>query len=107
MKRYSIDSLYVVNVIWNYQDYYFICKKSEFLDNYIEVLSKGKINPIDISKVEPLKNYYSIIEQCNYIKGSALMLSKTDLITKYIDINNYHTNKKANDTKTYAKQKKY
>ena len=35
------------------------------------------------------------------------MLSKTDLITKYIDINNYHTNKKANDTKTYAKQKKY
>jgi len=87
MKKYSVYSLYVVKIQNDKDTHCFICKLNELTDTYVEIFTNEKIKVVNNSSVEPLSNYYSILEQCNYKTGKPLMLSKKDLLRKYITIN--------------------
>lgn len=94
MKKYSVFSLYVVEK----DKHKFICKK--ILPNeYREVLTKEKIILEEKDNVEILSNYYSILERCNYATGQPLMVTKKDILLKYISIN-----QKVIDKKSYYKE---
>ena len=87
MKKYSIYELSIVKVNKeNGNIYYFICKYDNFNNTCIEIFTNKHFKIYDKSLVEPLANYYSILEQCNYATGKALMLSKDELLLKFIDI---------------------
>ena len=87
MKKYSVYSLYVVEVQNGNDTQYLICKHNELSDVYVEVFTNEKIKIDNNSIVEPLSNYYSILAQCDYTTGKPLMLDKKELLRKYITIN--------------------
>ena len=87
MKKYSVYSLYVVEVQNDIDTHYLICKHNELSDTYVEIFTNEKIKITNNVSVEPLSNYYSILAQSNYTTGKPLMLGKKELLRKYITIN--------------------
>ena len=83
MKKYNIYNLYVLKV----NGHSFICKYNELTNTYVEIFTKVIIENNDNIIVESLSDYYSIFAQCNYATGKPLMLSKKELLRKYIMIN--------------------
>ena len=85
MKKYSVLCLYVVKK----ENHKFICEK--ILPNeYREVLTKEKLILEEKDNVEYLANYYSVLAIATYKYGrvsNPLMLSKKDILRKYIEIN--------------------
>ena len=87
MKKYSVHSLYVVEVQNDNDTYYLICKHNELNDTYIEIFTNEKIKITNNSSVESLSNYYPLLAQYNYTTGKPLMLDKKELLRSYIMIN--------------------
>ena len=87
MKKYSIYSLYVVEVQNGNDTHYLICKHNELSNTYVEIFTNEKVKVANNSSVEPLSNYYSVLAQCNYTTGKPLMLDKKEILRKYITIN--------------------
>lgn len=87
MKKYSVYSLYVIEVQNGNDTHYLICKYNELSDIYEEIFTNEKIKLDNNSIVEPLSNYYYALSQCNYTTGESLMLDKKELLIKYITIN--------------------
>lgn len=87
MKKYNIRDLNIVKVNSDNKDWYFICKRSNTSNTYIEIFTNKKIS-IE-NKAEPLSTFYSIFEQFNEKTGKTLILDKYELMKKYMEINNY------------------
>lgn len=85
MKKYNIFNLYIANI--KNTSSKLICKHHKYDNYYIEIFTNEKIKLKDISSIEPLSNYYSILEVCNYTTKEALMLSEKTLLIQYITIN--------------------
>lgn len=83
MQKYDVFRLYVVKV----SNHYLICSKSILNDDYIEVLTRTKIEVKDDSCVTSLTHYYTSLSVCNYSNGTHLMLSRDDILKKTIEIN--------------------
>jgi len=83
MKKYSVFNLYVITI--NNQK--FICEPVIYGEEYREIFTRMKITLNEKFKVEILSDYYSLLERINYSSGKPLMLSKEDILRKYIDIN--------------------
>ena len=85
MKKYNVFSLYVVEK----DNHKFICER--IIDNeFSEVLTKEKLLLEENDKVKPLTKYYSILAVATYKNGkilNPLMLTKKDILLKYIEIN--------------------
>lgn len=97
MKKYNIYDLKVLKIVKNDITQYFICKHNELTNTYVEILTNKKIKINNESYIEPLGDYYSVLEQCNYQTGKPLMLDKKMILEKYISINvnlNLNENKK-------------
>ena len=99
MKKYSIIDLYVVEK----DEHKFICEYF-FKDEYIEVLTKEKIKVNNKEKVERLVEYYSILERICLDSKKPLMLTKKDILLKYIKINEKVRNKDININDFLKKQ---
>jgi hypothetical protein len=82
MKKYSIYSLYVVEIHNDNDIHYLICKHNELSDTYVDIFTNSKIKVANNLSVEPLSNYYSILAQCNYKTGKSLMLDTNGSIKK-------------------------
>lgn len=103
MKRYNIYELFVVEIQSDYDcdKNYFICKYNPSKKEYIEIFTNEKIKIADNSRVEPLTDYYSILETCNYTTRKPSMLDKKELLRKLIRINVFQSKEntiKINDT---------
>lgn len=85
MKKYNVFYLWVVEK----DGYKFICER--IYDNrYKEVLTKEDVIVEENDKVKSLTRYYSILEVATYKNGQILdplMLTKKDILLKYIEIN--------------------
>lgn len=86
MKKYNVFNLCVVN----FENYFFICEKLCDEGMYREIFTGDRIKVLDDEKVEPLKNYYSLLAVMSYTTGKPLMLTKKDLLKKYAEINSYY-----------------
>ena len=95
MKKYNVFNLYVVEK----DNHNFICEK--LIDyEYKEILTKEKFVLQKNDKVKPLTKYYSILEVATYRVGKILdplMLTKKDILIKYIEINEKVVDKKTGD----------
>lgn len=80
----------------------FICRRNPFFHSYVEVFTGKNIVENEVTAVEPLIKYYSILERKNYKTGRALMLTQEELLAKYIDIN-----KEKQDTLENDKERTY
>lgn len=85
MKKYSLDELRVVKTKRDNKIIYVICTKNNLFQTYTDVLTGEKVKPI--YPVEPLSNYYNIVEKFDYRSGKYIKLSKTDILNKYQEIN--------------------
>ena len=83
MKKYSVYSLKVIKA----DDIYLICRKNHLNDDYTEVLTNKKIKLTDKMAIEPLANYYPTLGLQKYGTDEVLMLSKEDILRKYLEIN--------------------
>lgn len=83
MKKYNVLSLYVVE----YRGIKYICESWRNNSEYIEVLTKRVFKEKDEIKVEKLSEYYPILAIMNYETKEPLLLSKKDILNKYIVIN--------------------
>ena len=85
MKKYNVFCLYVVEK----EGHKFICER--IINNeFREVLTKEELILEEHDKVKPLNRYYSILEVATYKNGkilNPLMLTKKDVLLKYIEIN--------------------
>ena len=92
MKKYNVFSLYVIEK----DNHKFICER--IIDNeFREVLTKEKLVLEENDKIKPLTRYYSILAVATYKNGkilNPLMLSKKDILLKYIEINQNVIDKK-------------
>ena len=92
MEKYNVVSLYVVEK----EEHKFICEKI-FENEYREVLTKEKLILEDNDKIESLTRYYSILGVATYKDGkilNPLMLTKKDILLKYIEINQNEKDKR-------------
>lgn len=108
MKKYSVFSLYVVQVGTGKRAHYFICEQPNLFSNvYREIFTKQKIKVENDFFVKRLSDFYSILERCDFSTGEVLMLTKKQLLLKYIEINNYYTKKRVEEKhkNTYKKKK--
>lgn len=103
MKKYNVFSLNVVKVEDEGTVRYFICNQSILSNSYTEVFTGLKVIPKDESCINPLAQYYSILEICDYNTQMPLMLTKEQLLKKYIDINKSFNNRQK---KRYLENKK-
>ena len=83
MKLYNVFSLYVITI--DGQKY--ICEEISKGKVYKEVLTKRKINLNGKMRLQGLSDYYSLFEAFNFSTREALVLTKTDILNKYININ--------------------
>lgn len=85
MKKYNVFSLYVIEK----DNHKFICER--IIDNeFREVLTKEKLVLEENDKIKSLTKYYSILAVATYKNGqilNPLMLTKKDILLKYIEIN--------------------
>lgn len=85
MNKYNVFNLYVIER----DNHKFICEKIT-PNKYIEVLTKEKIVLEEKDKTKSLTKYYSILSVATYKNGqilNPLMLTKKDILLKYIEIN--------------------
>lgn len=87
MQKYDVFRLYVVKEATNAIVYYRICSKSILSDDYIDVLTKTKVEVKDKSCVTDLVKYYSPLAVSNYSTGQHLMLTREDILKKTVQIN--------------------
>lgn len=87
MKQYDVFRLYVAKVLINGNVQYLICSKETLSDDYVEVLTKTKVDVKDKSCVSSLVDYYSPLAVCNYSTGKHLMLTRDDILKKTIQMN--------------------
>lgn len=101
MKKYNVFNLYVVKK----DNHKFICER--IIDNeFREVLTKEKLVLEQNDKVESLTKYYSILAIATYKDGkilNPLMLTKKDILLKYLEIN--EKNKEVSIYDFFKKQK--
>ena len=83
MKKYNVFGLSVIKL----DGQKFICESIIPGEKYREILTGRKFNLKDEYVVEKLSEYYSILEVMNYKTREPLMLSKDNILRKYIDIN--------------------
>lgn len=83
MRKYNVLLLYVVE----YKGKKFICESWRNNSEYIEVLTRRVFKEKDEIKLEKLSEYYPILAIMNYETKEPLLLSKKDILNKYIDIN--------------------
>lgn len=86
MRKYDVFNLSVVKKIVNNHFHYLICKNDN-KDNYVEVLTGHKVIVADEKCVKPLSKYYSDITLYGVSTDKHLMLTRQDILKKYIDIN--------------------
>ena len=97
MKKYSVFSLYVLKK----DNHKFICQKI-FDNEYREILTKTKMFVDNNKNVESLTNWYSLATIAffdfdnNTIKNPK-MLTKKDILLKYLEINEKDKNKEEKD----------
>lgn len=84
MKEYNVYSLCVIKV----NDMYFICRNNCLNDYYTEILTGKKIKHQDKMEIEPLSKYYSVLTLKKDNTNQILMLSKEQILYKYLEINN-------------------
>lgn len=85
MNKYNVFNLYVIER----DNHKFICEKIT-PNKYIEVLTREKIVLEEKDKTKSLTKYYSILSVATYKNGqilNPLMLTKKDILLKYIEIN--------------------
>jgi len=85
MKKYNVFCLWVIEK----PGHKFICERI-INDEYREVLTKEELILEENDKVKPLTRYYSILAVATYKNGkilNPLMLTKKDILLKYIEIN--------------------
>ncbi len=87
MQKFDVFRLYVVKVLTNGNVHYLICSEGLLRGDYIEVLTKSKVEVKDKSCVSSLVDYYSSLAVCNYSTGQHLMLTRDDILKKTIHIN--------------------
>jgi len=87
MKKYSAFDLIVVKVENYGNNYYFICRKSDRKEEYIEIFTKEKISINDVKEIIPLSSYYSLAAIYNYSTHKPLKLDINELLRKFIIIN--------------------
>ena len=95
-KKYSILRLYIVNIIEDNKTYRFICEYDKDSDIYKEIFTDEQIKKEDITSIEKLSNYYSNSEICKWTLKEVddpLMLSKKEILKKYIELNNMNIKK--------------
>ena len=83
MKLYNVFSLYVIEI--DGQKY--ICQKTSSDNIFREVFTKRKIILQDIKNLKGLNEYYSLFEVFDFTTRESLLLSREDILNKYIDIN--------------------
>jgi len=83
MKKYSVFSLFVIKI----DEQKFICECIIPGERYREILTGKKINLKDEYVVEKLSDYYSVLAVMKYKTKEPLMLSKDDILSKYLEIN--------------------
>ena len=102
MKKYNVFYLWVVEK----DRHKFICEK--IYDNkFKEILTKKYIIVEESDKVKSLISYYSILEIATYKNGqilNPLMLTKKDILLKYIELNEKEKNKHVNINDFLKKQ---
>ncbi|MCI8575223.1 MAG: hypothetical protein HFI09_02005, partial [Bacilli bacterium] len=87
MQKHDIFRLYVVKTSTKGNDPYLICSKGILSGEYIEILTKAKVNIKDESCVTSLVDYYSPLAVTNYSTGKHLMLTRDDILKMTILIN--------------------
>lgn len=95
-KKYSVLRLYIVNIIEDNKTYRFICEYDKGSDIYKEIFTDEQIKKEDITSIEKLSSYYSNSEICKWALkeiDDPLMLSKKEILKKYIELNNMNVNK--------------
>jgi len=102
MRKYSVFGLYVITI--NGQK--FICESIIYKKKYREVLTGRKIDLKVEYKVERLSNYYPLLERMNYTTREPLILTKEDILDKYIDINTQKIDNPSCQEKTKTMQMK-
>lgn len=86
MKNYNVNSLYVVGE--KNSNHYFICKYNLINKTYEEIFTGEKIKIYDNNTIKLLSDYYTNSQQFNNKTKSPLILTKKELLRKYIEINN-------------------
>ena len=92
MKKYDVFELYVIS--FDHGKNYFICKYDELLGSYIEVFTHQIIDRGNVTFIEPLIDYYPMVDVMDYKKGRNLKLTKKDLLKDYIKVNSYNPNER-------------
>ncbi len=87
MQKYDVFRLYVVKVSTSGNVQYLICRKGTLSDDYIEVLTKTKVDVKDKSCISTLVDYNSSLAISNYSNGKHLILTRDDVLKKTIQIN--------------------
>lgn len=80
---YTLRNLYVVEVKYDYDVRYLICKKS--FAGYVNIFTNNTVDDSDCISVEPLSNYYSILKRysfCSYYISKRLLFDKLLSINK-------------------------
>ena len=85
MKKYDINRLYIITT--NKNEIRFICKYDNRKDIYTEIFTGDKIKRESVLNVEPLYNYYSILERYNYTTHEPLRINKKGLLYDFIRVN--------------------
>ena len=102
MKKYNVFYLWVVEK----DGHKFICER--IYDNrYKEVLTKEDVTAEENDKVKSLTRCYSILEIATYKNGqilNPLMLTKKDILLKYIEINQNVIDKRTDINEFLKKQ---
>ena len=65
MRKYDINDLVVVKVVYKDTVRFYICKRYNLANKYVEILTNRKLEAEDVC-VEPLANYYSVLSLYNY-----------------------------------------
>ena len=94
MKKYNVFYLWVVEK----EGHNFICERL-YGNDYKEVLTKEDIRLEENDKVKSLTRCYSILEVATYKNGqilNPLMLTKKDILLKYIELNQNVIDKRVN-----------
>jgi len=102
MKKHNVFYLWVVKK----NGHSFICKRI-YGNEYKEVLTKEDIRVNQDDKVKSLTKYYPILEIATYKNGqilNPLMLTKYDILLKYIELNENTIDKKIDIDEFLKKQ---
>ena len=98
MKKYDINSLYVIKIQNKTDTQYFICKYKWYREIYVEVFTNEKIKTDKNSIIEKFSDYYTILAQYNNTDEKQIMIDKKELLKIYIIINGGNLTQYDNNT---------